>query len=319
MSKWITGAEVARRLKIKDFEIFDYLAAGKLQPYSSLTGKKIKWLDFDRYNTPESFDKKESFNLCLFLKSDIDAFEIAHGYETKITLPVTPEPKPTLVNIKAPAAGTVALKENSLDINASEPLIQASANEVVFSYVSPNEVMVKCGNKRAASYNQIDLGFKKEKNPKAWNDFLGLLKSGNSSINFGRSGNSSYDKTRKIYKSINDKLVEFLTTKLKMPLPHDVKLFERDKTAGTGIYKLNFKIGKYNTNSIGVEDLTDDKLMGEIEKCHTELEKLTRTNRGDKNAESQSEAIRERLIPLLTEAHDRDLITNKQMQTYLTT
>lgn len=217
----------------------------------------------------------------------------------------------------APAAEAVAPKENSLDISAKEPLIPASANEVVFSYVSPTEVMVKCGNKRAASYKQLDLGFKKEKKPKAWNVFLGHLKSGKSSIDFGKSGTTDNDNTRKIYKFINDKLVDFLRTKLKMPLPHDFKLFEKDKTAGTGIYKFNFRIGKYNTNSIGVEDLPDDKLMAEIKKCLTEQEKLNRVHRGDKAAETQSEEIRERIIPLLMEAQSRKLIDDKAMKSYM--
>jgi hypothetical protein len=218
---------------------------------------------------------------------------------------------------QAPAAEAVAPKENSLDISAKEPLIPASANEVVFSYVSPTEVMVKCGNKRAASYKQIDLGFKKEKKPKAWNAFLDLLKSGKSSIDFGKSGTTDNDNTRKIYKFINDKLVDFLRSKLKMPLPHDVKLFERDKAAATGIYKINFRIGKYNTNSIGVEDLPDDKLMAEIKKCLTEQEKLNRVHRGDKAAETQSEEIRERIIPLLMEAQSRKLIDDKAMKSYM--
>jgi hypothetical protein len=218
---------------------------------------------------------------------------------------------------QAPAAEAVALKENSLDISSKEPLIPASANEVVFSYVSPTEVMVKCGNKRAASYKQIDLGFKKEKKPKAWNAFLDLLKSGKSSIDFGKSGTTDNDNTRKIYKFINDKLVDFLRSKLKMPLPHDVKLFERDKAAATGIYKINFRIGKYNTNSIGVEDLPDDKLMAEIKKCLTEQEKLNRVHRGDKTAETQSEEIRERIIPLLMEAQSRKLIDDKAMKSYM--
>lgn len=215
------------------------------------------------------------------------------------------------------AAEAIVPNESGLDISAKEPLTQASADEVVFSYVSPTEVMVKCGSKRAASYKQIDLGFKKEKNPKAWNVFLDHLKSGKSSINFGKSGTTYYDNTRKIYKSISDKLVDFLKTKLKIPFPHDFKLFEKDKTAGPGIYKSNFRIGKYNTNSIGVEDLSDDKLMADIKKCITEQEKLNRANRGDDVAETQSEEIQERIIPLLMEAQSRGLIADKGMQTYL--
>lgn len=74
MSKWITGEDVARRLKLRDFEIFDLLAAGKLQPYSSITGKKMKWFDFNRLDHVEALNQKHYFNGSLFLKSDIDAF-----------------------------------------------------------------------------------------------------------------------------------------------------------------------------------------------------------------------------------------------------
>lgn len=193
----------------------------------------------------------------------------------------------------------------------------APVNEVVFSYMSPTEVMVKCGNKRAASHDQLSLGFKKVKNPKAWNAFLEILKSGNPSFSFGKSGTKYNDNSRKMFEFINDKLVVFLNKKMKMHLPQDFKLYEKNKTAGTGIYKFNFRIGKYNTNSIGVEDLLDDKLMANIKKCLTEQEKLNRTRRGDKAAEIQSEEIRERIIPLLTEAHTRKLIDDKGMQTYL--
>lgn len=83
MSKWITGKDVARRLNLKDFEIFDYLASGELKPYSSVTGKKIKWYDFNRNDYVEARDQKSFFNDYLFLKSDIESFELAHGTATK--------------------------------------------------------------------------------------------------------------------------------------------------------------------------------------------------------------------------------------------
>jgi len=283
--------------------------AEKLQEEQGSLNEKLKATtainDWTTYDPP-----KEPKHLITHLPIDLmKAFDILqnarfHNDEIRILnieTPLDSSEEPDNVPPKAPAP-----------VEESAP---APVNEVVFSYMSPTEVMVKCGNKRAASYDQISLGFKKVKNPKAWNAFLEILKSGNPSFSFGKSRTKYNDNTRKMFESINDKLVVFLNTKMKMHIPQDFKLYEKDKTAGTGIYKFNFRIGKYNTNSIGAEDLTDDKLMADIEKCHNEQNKLI--HRGDKDAESQSEAIRERLIPLLTEARARNLITDKQMQTYL--
>lgn len=197
---------------------------------------------------------------------------------------------------------------------AFEKSAPAKVNEIVFSYVSPTEVRMKCGSSRSAVYDQLSLGFKKDKNPKAWNAFLNVLKTGKPFFSFGRSRTKEYDNNRKLYEFINGKLIQFLNTEKNMRLPEDFKLYERDKSAGTGIYKINFKIGKYNANSIGVEELTNDKLMEEIEKCNDEKNRLNR--RGDKDAESQLEEIQERFIPLLMEAHDRGLITGNKIQTY---
>jgi len=255
--------------------------------------------DWTTYDLPENTILAQK-DLNLLLNSYFHKDEVRKiGFNVETPLPAQEEPGS--MPPKAPAP-----------IEESAP---APVNEVVFSYMSPTEVMVKCGNKRAASYDQISLGFKKVKNPKAWNVFLEILKSGNPSVSFGKSRTKYNDNTRKMFEFINDKLVVFLNTKMKMHIPQDFKFYEKDKAAGTGIYKFNFRIGKYNTNSIGAEDLTDDKLMAEIEKCHTKQKKLI--HRGDDVAENESEKIKERLIPLLTEAHDRNLITDKEMQTYL--
>ena len=277
----------------------EYLILTYSQKYQSLNREFdaiTDFCDWTTYDTP--VDPRPDFAIlqnALFHNNEIRSLNIEKP------LPAQEEP------VSVPPGKAVSVEESA----------PAPVNEVVFSYVSPTEVMVKCGNKRAASHDQLSLGFKKVKNPKAWNSFLEILKSGNPSFSFGKSGTKYNDNSRKMFEFINDKLVVFLNTKMKMHLPQDFKLYEKDKTAGTGIYKFNFRIGKYNTNSIGVEDLPDDKLMADIKKCLTEQEKLNRTRRGDKAAENQSEEIRERIIPLLTEAHTRKLIDDKCMHTYL--
>ncbi len=123
MSKWITGKDVARRLNLKDFEIFDYLASGELKPYSSVTGKKIKWDDFNRHDHVEAYNQKSFFNDYFFLKSDIESFELEHGTATKQAgsiidtceaVKVQGSSKPKTIAVTKPTPQTEPSAENSL-------------------------------------------------------------------------------------------------------------------------------------------------------------------------------------------------------------
>lgn len=275
MSKWITGKDVTRRLNLKDFEIFDYLASGELKPYSSVTGKKIKWHDFNRHNHVEAYDQKSFFNDYLFLKSDIESFELAHGTATK-------------------QAGSIIDTSEAVKVQGSiKPKTIAAAQKIPFAdgdtfirslriyYVTDQEIKIGTGGNPKV-YTRKALGFEKASN--AWRELLEILKSSHHLYYTGkahgacRQRKTTYDARQKTLRLINDKILSFLNNTYPIRLSKEFKIYEHPVSERPGTYKFKFII---------INNAEEEQTAAYDQCSRSELLKIIEDlslNHGDKNS-----------------------------------
>lgn len=240
MSKWITGKDVARRLNLKDFEIFDYLASGELKPYSSVTGKKIKWDDFNRHDHVEAYNQKSFFNDYFFLKSDIESFELEHGTATKQAGSIID----TCEAVKVQGSS----KPKTIAVAQKIPLVDADTfiRSLRIYYVTDQEIKIGTDGRSKVLYTREALGFKKA--PKAWRELLKILKSSHHLYYTGtahgadRQRRTTYDVNQKTLRLINDKILSFLNNTYPIQLPKGFKIYEHPVSERPGTYKFKFII-----------------------------------------------------------------------------
>ena len=175
----------------------------------------------------------------------------------------------------APATKTVISKESSLDINASEPLTEEQAEEIIKAMivirVSDTEIMIRYGNEeRNAACD--DMGFKSY--AKTWQMFMNILQERNNQYFIG-----SYDKKNpvnkkdylsksKLFGNFSEKFIEFINNKFSLSLPGDFNVFQNMKhKERPGIYQAKFRVDENQkpNQQVDIKNLSKDEALAKLE------------------------------------------------------
>jgi hypothetical protein len=150
----------------------------------------------------------------------------------------------------APATEAVALKENSLDINASEPLTEEQAEKIIKAMtvirVSDTEIIIKYGNEEINAACE-DMGFKSY--AKTWQMFMSILQDKNHQYFVGKYDKKhpvhrkDYLSKSKLFGNFSKKFIVLINDKFSLSLPGDFNIFQNMKhKERAGIYQAKFRV-----------------------------------------------------------------------------
>ena len=321
MSKWITGKDVARRLNLKDFQIFDYLASGELQPYSSVTGKKIKWYDFNRHDHVEANNQKSFFNNFLFLKSDIESFELAHGTATKQA--------ESIIDTSEAVKVQVSIKPKTIVVTKPTPQIEPSAENksdgqidtegfirsLAISYLSDDEVIIKIDRQKPKSFTRKEMGFENSK--KTWPLFIKVLTKGDFNVgiydkNKNAVNQQNYNRLVKFPANFSKKFIAFLNKAFSLSLDSGVNIFQNMKGIDrAGTYKPKFQILK----NMGHNQQQDINSLSKKETLEM-IEKLSQERNKTKD-DGKKECLLFKIGNYAAHAKNNGWLTEEQLKNYL--
>jgi hypothetical protein len=214
----------------------------------------------------------------------------------------------------SPAVKTVVPKENSLDINASEPLTDEQAEEIIKEMtvirVSDTEIIIRHGNEEINATCK-DMGFKS--NAKPWKMFNDILQDRNHQYFIGLydkvnpDNNQDYGRKIQLLKSFSAKFIEFINGKFSLSLLNNFNVFRNMKhKERAGIYQAKFQI----------EDAIRKEVFTTKEEVAARISALKKEHDRETDPDKQNQILA-KLITIGKQAADKGLITKADMKNLL--
>jgi hypothetical protein len=176
---------------------------------------------------------------------------------------------------KTKAPETAVSKENSLDINAKEPLTKEQAEEIIKAMtvirVSDDEIIIKHGDKQINATCK-DIGFKSYSKP--WQMFMDVLQDRSNQYFIGSYDKKNpinkkdYSSKSKLFSNFSKKFIEFINSKFSLSLPGGFNVFQNMKhRERAGIYQAKFRVDENQKpkQQADIKNLAKDETLAKLE------------------------------------------------------